>query len=176
MHKHRQGLYGSHSRVHTNHNARGWPQKDARSQLSVQKAMQGEAGFGGVGCRAVDGWTREKGASRCLKPLTATKTADPRTGTDSEELRGGLHWSQKASPQQTRPTELSFMGPGNRKCKRYIFPHVIRNLKSIPSNFLQDTVLWQCCATPQQWSYSQVYGWMKRRELKKKPNYYFTAW
>lgn len=37
--------------------------KDARSQLSVQKAMQGdkgnwEAGIGGVGCRAVDGWTR----------------------------------------------------------------------------------------------------------------------
>lgn len=84
-----------------------------------------EVGIGGVGCRAVDGWTREKGASRCLKPLTATKTADPRTGTDSEELRGGLHWSQKSSLQQARPIE-SFMGPGNRKCKRYIFfPHTV---------------------------------------------------
>ncbi len=82
-----------------------------------------EVGIGGVGCRAVDGWTREMGASRCLKPLTATKTADPRTGTDSEELRGGLHWSQKSSLQQVRPIE-SFMGPGNRKCKRDIFFHI----------------------------------------------------
>ncbi len=103
--------------------------KDARSQLSMQKAMQGDKGswevaIGGVGCRAVDGWTREKGASRCLKPLTVTKTADPRTGTDSEELRGALHWSQKSSPQQARPTD-SFMRPGNRKCKRYFFPHTV---------------------------------------------------
>lgn len=64
---------------------------------------------------------REQGASRCLKPLTATKTADPRTGTDSEDLRGGLHWSQKASPQQTRSTELSLMGPGNKEKCIYFF-------------------------------------------------------
>lgn len=174
MHKHRQGLYGSHSRVDMNHNARGWPQKNARSQLSMQKAMQGdksswEAGTGGVGCRAVDGWTREKGASRCLKPLTAAKTADPRTGTDSEELRRGLHWSQKAS-QQARPKE-SFMGPGEQKMQeRYFCPHTVQE-ENFSSHFLQDTALWQFlkCTIPTVDFYRFVAEW-------KGESWKLTAW
>jgi len=41
MHKHQQGLYGSHSRVDMNHNARGWPQRMQGHSYPCRKLCRG---------------------------------------------------------------------------------------------------------------------------------------
>jgi hypothetical protein len=62
----------------------------------------------------VDSWglPKSRGAGRggraanCPVPLTPAKVADPGAGTDSEDLRGGLHRSQKVFPLEAELIEL----------------------------------------------------------------------
>lgn len=54
MHKHQQGLYGSHSRVDMNHNARGWPQRMQGHSYPCRKLCRGIRATGRLGLEGLD--------------------------------------------------------------------------------------------------------------------------
>lgn len=119
MHKHQRGLYGSHSWGDKHHNATGWPQRSESypcRKLCRRIRATGRLVWREKGLDAE--LLKRKGSKQVSKPLTAAKTSGPRTSTDSEDVRGGLHWSKKSVPSTGQSDRAVLYGAKKEQMKK----------------------------------------------------------
>ncbi len=103
--------------------------KDARSQLSMQKAMQGDKGswevaIGGVGCRAVDGWTR-KGSKQVSKTTYSDKNCWPTHRHWQWGTEGGSALVPKIVPSTGQANRVLYEAREQKMQERDFFPHTV---------------------------------------------------